>query len=229
MKYLDFSQLEPRVTDSILASTIMPRPIALTISAGTDGRICVACSSLFNFFSGVPPVVCIGMRDTLPDFAQTLENLRETDTLVVNLLTPRLLREIRHPDSAAGRDAGVSIAGLETAPCVKTGLPRIASSPVALECSLWRSIDLGGGNHLAILRVLGAHVADPAVIDHEKCYIDGARLELAGRMQEPDWYASTKKRFHLRAPTFAEWTSSRTPHDGRGVNDTLHGKARTHG
>jgi flavin reductase (DIM6/NTAB) family NADH-FMN oxidoreductase RutF len=75
--------------------------------------------------------------------------------------------------------------------------PRIAQSPVALECVLSQVLDLDQSNTGSIVvgHVVAMHIRDDAVINREKCYIDTPKLKLVGRMESPGWYLHTTDRF----------------------------------
>jgi len=49
------------------------------------------------------------------------------------------------------------------------------------------------------------HVADEAVQDAERCYIDTPKLDLVGRMHGRGWYSRTRGRFEIPRIPFAEW------------------------
>ena len=69
-------------------------------------------------------------------------------------------------------------AGLTTVPSVRVKPPRIAESPVALECELMQIVELGSSNGLVLGRVVAMHVRDDVIIDPAKFYIDTPKLRL---------------------------------------------------
>jgi flavin reductase (DIM6/NTAB) family NADH-FMN oxidoreductase RutF len=81
-------------------------------------------------------------------------------------------------------------AGLTTAPSGKVSVPRIAESPVALECRMQQLIPLGGHTML-LAAVQTIYVRDDCVENEERYYIDTPKLELVGRMHGRGWYAKT--------------------------------------
>jgi flavin reductase (DIM6/NTAB) family NADH-FMN oxidoreductase RutF len=75
--------------------------------------------------------------------------------------------------------------------------PRIAESPVSLECRLWRQIPLKkGGNVLTIGEVVLIHV-DDALLTRGKP--DVTKLDAIGRLAG-DWFVSTTQRTKHKMP-----------------------------
>ena len=101
----------------------------------------------------------------------------------------------------------VEAAGLATLPSTRVAPPRLAESPVALECALHSLVDLGGTRTLAVGLVLAMHVADEAVVDPATCRLDAARLGLVGRVYGPDGYVRTSGPGVFREPrlTLENW------------------------
>jgi flavin reductase (DIM6/NTAB) family NADH-FMN oxidoreductase RutF len=88
-------------------------------------------------------------------------------------------------------------AGLTALPSVHVKPPRIAESPVALECRLMQIVDLGSSSGLVLGEVVAIHVREDAVIDASKAYIDTPKLKLIGRMHGTGWYARTSDLFEM--------------------------------
>jgi flavin reductase (DIM6/NTAB) family NADH-FMN oxidoreductase RutF len=95
-------------------------------------------------------------------------------------------------------------AGLSTVPSSKVGPPRIAESPVALECETFQLVP--AGRHTIVLgRVVAMHIRDDCILDPVKCYVDTPKLGLVGRMHGRGWYVRTTDRFEVKRVTAAEW------------------------
>jgi flavin reductase (DIM6/NTAB) family NADH-FMN oxidoreductase RutF len=76
-----------------------------------------------------------------------------------------------------------------------------------MECVFMQEVALGSFS-LVLGRIVAMHVADAAVIDADRHYVDTARLDLIGRM-EGGWYTRTTERFELPNIPLAEWERSR--------------------
>lgn len=194
----DLEQLSPRDGYKLLASTVVPRPIAWVVSRSPAGTLNAAPFSFFNVFSDEPPIVCIGVMGRSGVPKDTAANIHATGEFVINLVSEdnaakMNLTAFDHPqDIDELREAGLS-----TAPSVKIRVPRIAESPVALECVVWKSLDLGGGRSIIAAKVLAVHVRDEAVLDAAKCYIDTPALKLVARMHGRGEYARTSDLFTM--------------------------------
>ncbi len=206
----DFAELPPPDRYKLLASTIVPRPIAWVVSQDAERRLNAAPFSFFNVFSEDPPVVCIGIggRDGESDYKDTGANIRATGQFVVNLV-PESLMQAMHV-TAVQFDQGtdeLGAAGLATLPSTRVAPPRIADSPVALECERHTIVEFGNRRTLVVGQVLAMHVRDDAVLDAARCRIDTEKLGLVGRVWGPGGYirASGPGVFTRARLTLQDW------------------------
>ncbi len=203
----DFSKLPARECYKLLVSTVTPRPIAWVVSQDAKGIINAAPFSFFNAFAGDPPVVGIGMGSHEPGRPKdSRANIRETRQFVVNLVSEENAEKMNI--TAIGFDPGVDEmkeAGLTPLPSIRVKPPRIAESPVAMECELIQIVDLGQQSGLVLGRVVAMHVHDDMVLDAEKHYIDTPNLKLIGRMHGTGWYARTSDLFEVPRITVEQW------------------------
>jgi flavin reductase (DIM6/NTAB) family NADH-FMN oxidoreductase RutF len=208
----DFAEIPARERYKLLVSTIVPRPIAWIVTQDLHGHLNAAPFSFFNAFSGEPPVVGMGIGSHDPGRPKdTRHNIRETGQFVVNLVSEEAAermnitaiefeREISEPHEAE----------LTTLPSVHVKPPRLADSPVSLECELMQIIELGAENALVLGRVLAMHVRDDAVLDPAKHQIDTPKLNLIGRMHGSGWYARTSDLFKMDRIPRADWNPRST-------------------
>lgn len=202
----DFADLAPRDRYKLMASTILPRPIAWVVTESPEGRLNAAPFSFFNMFSDDPPVVCLGIGARAGDPKDTARNIRETGQFVVNLVSEAVAERMNVTAIEFGPEVDeLAEAGLETAPSVKVKPPRIASSPVALECERMTVLDLGTSRSLVIGQVLAMHIRDDAVLDPAKCYVDTPKLGLVARMHGRGWYARSTDLFDMPRIDVADW------------------------
>jgi flavin reductase (DIM6/NTAB) family NADH-FMN oxidoreductase RutF len=188
----DFAGLSARERHKLLISTIVPRPIAWVVTCNESGSLNAAPFSFFNVFSDDPPLVCLGIGDderTPGTVKDTGRNIRRTREFVVNLVSAELAEAM----SVTARNWPADVdelteAGLSTSPSTHVAPPRITRSPVALECELYRVIDLPSRSALVIGTVLAMEVREDVVLDKAKCYIDTPKLDLIGRMHGRGWY-----------------------------------------
>jgi len=202
----DFADLAAKARYKLLVSTITPRPIAWVVSRNRNGVINAAPFSFFNAFAGEPPVVGISIGSHKAGQPKdSRANIRETGQFVVNLVSEESAQAmtITAIEFAPGVNE-LTQAGLTTLPSVRVKPPRIAESPVALECELMQIVDLGESG-LVLGRVVAMHVRDDLVLDAANHYIDTPKLKLIGRMHGRGWYARTSDLFEMPRIPVSDW------------------------
>lgn len=184
----------------ILASLVVPRPIALVTTVSLEGKVNAAPFSFFNVLGATPPIVAVapGDRDdgTPKD---TARNIRLTHEFVVNLVDEDLGEAMNR--CAASLPYGVEElqhAGLRASASSVVKPPRIAEAPVSLECIEWGTLQIGN-NRVVIGLVKRVHLRDE-LFDPVKKRVNSERLTLIGRMASPHWYCRTRDRFELIRP-----------------------------
>ena len=184
----------------LLASVILPRPIAWVVSKDGTGDINAAPFSFFNILSSDPPIVGISIS-AAPDrsLKDTLANIREMREFVVNMVPEELAEamNITATNAPKGTDE-TRIAGLDLAPSTVVSVPRIAGSPVALECKLFETLQPGGATVIVLGRIVYAHVRTSAFEDVERLHIDPAQMRLIGRMHGGGGYCTTRDVFTIQ-------------------------------
>ncbi len=202
MKSIDIAALPAPEAYKILIGSIVPRPIAWVSTVSADG---VTNAAPFSFFTAVcsnPPTVLF-CPVTPADGAtkDTLRNIRETKEFVVNVATEDNVEKMNQ--SSAPYPAEVSEfdkVGLTPLPSLKVTPPRIAESPIHLECKLTDIVAIGegpGGGHIVIGQVVQAHIADEACND--RLHIDIHAIKPVSRLSGSD-YAPVRDNFTLARP-----------------------------
>ncbi len=152
---LDPTEVGTRAFYQLLTSVVVPRPIAWVSTRSADGIDNLAPHSFFTVSCVDPPMIqftSVGKKDSL-------RNAVETGEFVVCLATEPLFEQV----NASGTDfpAGVSEfaeIGLTAEPSAVVAPPRVAESPVALECRLHQALELGDST-VVIGRVVHASVS----------------------------------------------------------------------
>jgi flavin reductase (DIM6/NTAB) family NADH-FMN oxidoreductase RutF len=139
-------------------------------------------------------------------FKDTGRNILATDEFVVNLISEALAEamNITCIDAPPGVDE-LKLAKLESAASVKVKPPRIALSPVVLECRTYASLSLGRNQSIVIGRILQAHIADEFVLDAARGIVDTPKMNLIGGMHGAKWYTKTSDRFEMERPSWSDW------------------------
>jgi flavin reductase (DIM6/NTAB) family NADH-FMN oxidoreductase RutF len=185
-----------------LVEVVTPRPIAWVTTVDADGRINLAPFSFFNAFGANPPVVVFSptlRRDgTKKD---TLLNVEATGEFVVNAAVAPLAEQVNHSSKELPPgESEVEYVGLHTVPSIKVRPPRLAESPVSLECRVLQVVSIGDGPiaaNLVIGEVLALHVADRVLDD--KGRVDPRKLQTIARLGG-DWYCHSADLFEMKRP-----------------------------
>ena len=152
---------------------VVPRPIGWISTVDAEGIPNLAPFSFFNAVSERPPMVmyCANGEHIEGGEKDSTQNARATGEFVANLATWEL-REAVNLSSKRVRRAidEFALTGLEAAPSTLVRPPRVAASPIALECRVISVHELpnegtGEINRMVIGRVLGIHIAEHLLVD----------------------------------------------------------------
>ncbi|MDB6154652.1 MAG: flavin reductase family protein [Chthoniobacteraceae bacterium] len=185
---------------AVLASLVIPRPIAWVTTLNAEGVVNAAPFSFFNVLGANPPIVgfCPGDREN-GDPKDTARNIRLNHQFVVNLVDEGVAEAMNK--TAASLPYGTDelrAAGLTTLPSSVVSPPRIAESPASLECSEWGTVQIGG-NRLIIGLVKRVHIREE-LFDAKTLRVRSKAFHVIGRMASPNWYCNTRDRFEMVRP-----------------------------
>jgi len=117
----------------LLTSVVVPRPIAWVSTVSPDGVENLAPHSFFTIASVNPPVVSftsLGEKDSL-------RNIRETGEFVISLAPEDMFEAVNATGTGFAADVSeFDAAGIAREASGTVRPPRVAGSPVALECRL---------------------------------------------------------------------------------------------
>lgn len=182
---LDPDELGARRFYKVLTASVVPRPIAWVSTRSAAGVDNLAPHSFFTVACVDPPMVqftSVGVKDSL-------RNVRATGEFVVCLASEQLFEQVNA--TATNFPAGVSEfaeVGLTPEPSAVVAPPRVAESPVALECRLERALELGDST-VVIGRVVHAAVSTD-VLDgdpHEGGLPAIGKLRPLARLGRNEW------------------------------------------
>lgn len=179
-------------------AVVLPRPIGWISSIDGAGNTNLAPYSFFNAVAYVPPQVMFsatGAHDQDGLLKDSVRNIEETGEFVVNLAT----WELREAVNASSVNAPHGIdefdyAGLTKAASETVAPPRVAESPVHLECIHTQTVGLldegNGGPNMAVFgKVTGIHIDESVMTDG---MIDYAKLQAIGRLGYRDYVRVTE-------------------------------------
>jgi flavin reductase (DIM6/NTAB) family NADH-FMN oxidoreductase RutF len=177
-----------------LSGAVVPRPIAWVSTDGPAGRN-LAPYSFFNVMCVAPPILAFAPGQT-PDGGRkdTLRNIRAREAFVVNLV-PVDLAEAMVATAASGDGDEFDLAEVGATPGSEVDAPRVTESPVAFECRLHDTLDLGS-NTATFGEVVRVH-ADQSVLTDGK--MDTEKFDALGRLAA-DGYCTTRDRLRLARP-----------------------------
>jgi flavin reductase (DIM6/NTAB) family NADH-FMN oxidoreductase RutF len=164
----------------LLTATVVPRPIAWISTTSADGTDNLAPHSLFTVSCIAPPVVqftSVGRKDSL-------RNIEATGQFVVNLAPEHLFEEINA--TATDFPPGISefdAVGVAREPSQRVKPPRVAASPIALECELHSTLGLGDST-IILGRVVHAVVSDDVLVDGHP---EVTRMRPLTRLGKEEW------------------------------------------
>ncbi len=176
----DPAEMAGRAFYKLLNAVVVPRPIAWVSSLSADGRGNLAPHSFFTVACVEPPVIqftSVGRKDSL-------SNVEETGEFVV-CLTPEWLFEAVNATGTnfpSDRDE-FDEAGLEREPALRVAPPRVARSPVAIECVLEDTISFGDST-VVFGRVVHLAIDEAVLVDGHP---EIGRLRPLSRLGKNEW------------------------------------------
>lgn len=181
----------------LICGAVVPRPVAWITTVGPDGRVNAAPFSSYNYVAHSPPMLAVNIASRLGELKDTARNIRTTGHFVVNVATGSTMEDMHLSAADYASDVSETEAlGIELLPGVMGPVPRIAASPIQMECKLDQFITLGRGlNVLYIGEVLAFHLSD-SVYDGRN--IDTTALAPIARLGGP-YYAALGEIFHRPA------------------------------
>jgi flavin reductase (DIM6/NTAB) family NADH-FMN oxidoreductase RutF len=166
---IDFTALTAYQRYKLMASLIVPRPIALVTTLGPTGVLNAAPFSMFNMVGEDPPLVMVSVNrhNAAGQQKDTARNVLRTGEFVVHLPDEAIAARMHacaepHPPEVSE----VEVVGFTPRPSVRVAVPTIAEAPVAFECVLHERLE-NESRHVFFGRVLALHARD-GLIDTER-------------------------------------------------------------
>jgi len=178
---------------------VSPRPIGWISSISKNGQVNLAPYSFFNGVSADPNIVMFssgGHKDSIV-------NVEETGEFVCSIATYDLRDEMNLTSASLERGGNeMEFAGLEAAPSKLVAPPRVAASPVALECKYIQTVEMpiksksGITYHVVFGHVVGVYIDDSVIVDG---LVDVTKFRPIARLGYMD-YAVVNEVFSLQRP-----------------------------
>ena len=176
---------------------VAPRPIGWIATVSAGGVLNLAPYSFFNAVSEAPPMVMFasaGRKDSLT-------NIEATGEFTCSVASQALVDHMNLSSAAVASDIDeFAMAGLPTAPSLVVAPPRVATSPAALECRLWKTVELPGERPATVVfgQVVAIYVDERMV---KNGVLDTAAMRPLARMGYMDYAVVTAETtFTLNRP-----------------------------
>ena len=199
---IDVSTADAVAVYRALVGVVTPRPIAWVTTVDNEGRVNLAPFSFFNTFGANPPVVVFSptlRRDGSKK--DTLRNLDAVGEFVINAAVEDLAEQVNATSKELPPgESEADYAGLVLEPSAKVRPPRVAASPVHLECKVRQIMSIGDGPiaaNLVIGEVLLIHIAD-SVLD-DRGTVDPRKLRTIARLGG-DYFCRSTDLFEMERP-----------------------------
>jgi flavin reductase (DIM6/NTAB) family NADH-FMN oxidoreductase RutF len=174
-------------------SLVIPRPIGWISSVDSNGLVNLAPYSFFNAICYRPPTVMFasGAGSSDDGNKDTLRNVEANGEFVCNIVTWDVCEQMNKTSATLDKDIDeMALVGLTPAPSKLVTPPRVAESPVHLECKHIRSIEIphwdDSDRYVLVLgEVIGIHIKDDLITEDGQ--IDVGRMRPVGRLGYNDY------------------------------------------
>ena len=199
---IDVSKADVVSVYQALVGVVNPRPIAWVTTMDDQGGVNLAPFSFYNAFGANPPVVVFSPTNRRDGSKKdTLLNLGVVPEFVLNAAVDDLAGPMNATSKELPRgQSEAEFAGLVLEPSAKVRPPRVAASPVHLECRVRQVIPVGEGPiaaNLVIGEVLLIHI-DEAVLDPSG-RVDPRKLRTIARLGG-NFYCRSTDLFEMERP-----------------------------
>ncbi|MDX1433761.1 MAG: flavin reductase family protein [Gammaproteobacteria bacterium] len=154
-------------------SLVVPRPIGWVSTQDSAGVVNLAPYSFFNAVASEPPIVMFSSNGAHREgpYKDSAHNVRETGEFVCNLAVWELREQMNRTSAMVERAVNeFELAGLTPIPSRLVKPPRVAESPVHLECVHITTVELPATNperpNLTVFgEVIGIHIDERIIKD----------------------------------------------------------------
>ena len=190
----------------LMGSVVVPRPIALVSTVSRDGVLNLAPYALFSLvcYHPVPIVAFTPMRRLGVSKKDTLVNIEETGEFVINMVTEDIAEKMNTTSKVLPPEVDeFDISGFTPMASDLVRAPRVAESPVNMECRMTDIVEFGKPHitgEMVLGEVLRVHIRDDL---YKYGIVDSRTLGAIGRMGWA-YYTRTRDLFEMKAPDTPE-------------------------
>ncbi|MCS3556837.1 MULTISPECIES: flavin reductase family protein [unclassified Sphingobacterium] len=191
------------IFDNLIKYAVAPRPICFASTIDAAGNVNLSPFSYFNFMSQQPPICVFSPLRRMRDGStkHTLDNMLEVPEVVINIVNYSMVQQ----QSLASTEYGKGInefdkSGFTAIASDLINPPRVAESPVQLECKVHEIINLGdgpGAGNLVIAEIVRMHIHENLLNDKNE--VSQESLDLVARLGG-NWYSRVTKESLFEVP-----------------------------
>jgi flavin reductase (DIM6/NTAB) family NADH-FMN oxidoreductase RutF len=193
MQEFNFAELELPQRFRLMKSAVAPRPIAFVSTLSVEGKGNLSPFS-FSMIGGANPpstIIC-PVNNRHGQRKDTVLNIEETGEYVISVVTRAMADKMNQASWTYERGIDeFDMAGFTRLPSKLVRPPRVAESPINIECRLHQVIRHGEGplaSNYVLGEMLYMHVSEEVLTDGRP---DNTKLDLIGRLGD-DWYCTTR-------------------------------------
>jgi len=179
------------VFDNLIKYAVAPRPICFASTIDKEGNVNLSPFSYFNFMSQVPPLCVFSPLTRMRDGKDkhTLENIREVSEVVINIVNYDMVQQQSLASTEYPKEVNeFDKSGFTPIASKYIKPPRVAESPIQLECKVRDIITIqeaGGSGNLVLAEIVCMHVQGHLLDENNQ--MDQAALDLVARLGG-NWY-----------------------------------------
>jgi len=188
---INVADLKTTELQNYLQYAIAPRPICFVSTIDKEGNVNLSPFSFFNMFSTNPPVCIFSPARRVRDNTtkHSLENVLEVPECVINVVNYSMVQQtsLASVEYPKGTNEFIK-AGFTPLASDLVKPPRVAESPVQMECTVREVISLGenaGAGNLVLAEIRLIHINEEILDESGK--IDQTKIDLVARLGG-DWY-----------------------------------------
>ncbi|MEZ4752402.1 MAG: flavin reductase family protein [Bdellovibrionota bacterium] len=199
------SSLPPVERYRLMIQTVVPRPVAWTLSLNENKSFNLAPFSYFNALHSDPPLVMMSVGNrregTVKD---TRRNIEREKQYVIHIASSTMAETVTQSANALPAESSeVEDCGLELSSDWNFALPRLKLPKIAMGCQLERVIEIGKNQQGLLFGEIKTLYVDDSLCtrDGDKLLIDAAKLDPLGRLGGDD-YGTLGKVLTVKRPAY---------------------------
>lgn len=191
MLTIDPKEIPSTKLHAYLLGAVTPRPIAFASTVDKDGNVNLSPFSFFNCFGSNPPLLIFSpaRRGRDNTTKHTYDNVLEVQEVVINVVNYSMVQQASLASTEYPKGINEFVkAGFTEVPSTFIKPPRVAESPIAMECKVLQVVPTGkegGAGNLVICEVVLMHIKEEVLDVDGK--IDPFKLDAVARLGG-DWY-----------------------------------------